>query len=351
MDPRYLSLFLSGLVGGFGAFFLGFPMPFLLGGIIGTASFVLIYERNGRELPKLSRWVRFIFASLIGAMIGTRFSPELLPLLPQFWPSLPAIIVFIVLAHAGNYAVMRGLGRYEKKDAYFAALPGGIVDSALLAEQAGADVRVVTAQHFIRIILVVATIPFLFWFIQGDFVGSLAGETLATAEYGPMDIAKIVAIAMVGLFIGRALHLPVSHMVGPLILGLVLSVTGVINVNIPGWLLSMAQFMMGVALGSQFSGVSRRLLLRGLGTGILSGAFMLSLAAVIAGVMVRYVPADFSALFISFAAGGLAEMSLIALTLNFNPVVVALHHLVRIFFTIWIGIAAAKYVIGPTKEP
>ena len=39
----------------------------------------------------------------------------------------------------------------------------------------------------------------------------------------------------------------------------------------------------------------------------------------------------------SVAAGGLAEMSLIALSLNFNPVVVALHHLVRILMTVSIG--------------
>ena len=43
-------------------------------------------------------------------------------------------------------------------------------------------------------------------------------------------------------------------------------------------------------------------------------------------------------------AGGLAEMSLIALSLHFNPVVVALHHLARIFLTIWIGSFLARYV-------
>ena len=47
-------------------------------------------------------------------------------------------------------------------------------------------------------------------------------------------------------------------------------------------------------------------------------------------------------MFVSFAAGGLAEMSLIALSLNFNPVVVALHHLVRIVLTIWVGSYMAK---------
>ncbi|MEO0944156.1 MAG: AbrB family transcriptional regulator [Pseudomonadota bacterium] len=336
-DTRFLLYFVFGGIGGGLAFVIGAPMPFLLGGIVGTASFVLAYERNGRQLPKLSRWLRLIFAAGIGAMIGSRFSPELLTLLPQFWISLPTIVAFILIAHGGNYLIMRRLGGYDRKDAYFAGLPGGIIDSVILAEQAGADVRVVTAQHFIRIILVVFSIPLLFWAVQGDAVGSLAGETLAGGTYDITDVGLIVLIAAVGLFGGRLLRLPVAHLMGPMLLALALSVSGVIAIDIPPWLQNLIQFMLGVSLGSQFSGLSRRLLARGLGMGVVSGAYMLGLAIAIAALLSPHLPAGFEAIFVSFAAGGLAEMSLIALSLNFSPVVVALHHLLRIFLTIWIG--------------
>lgn len=312
-------------------------MPFLLGGIVGAASFVLWYERDTKQLPKMSRWVRFVSMSVIGAMIGSRFSPELLSLLPKFWVSGLALIPFILLAHGGSYFIMRKLGGYKKLDAYFAALPGGIVDSAALAEEAGADLRVVTAQHFIRIILVVSTVPLLFLFIQGDAVGSLAGESLASTQYDLVDVVQILLIAWVGLFLGRLTRMPVNHMLGPLFLALVLSVAGVIDIDLPPWLGHAAQYVVGTALGAQFSGVSRRLLTRGLGMGLLSGIYMLLLAALFATGLTQLVPASFGAMFISFAAGGLAEMSLIALSLNFNPVVVALHHLARITFTVWFG--------------
>ena len=61
---------------------------------------------------------------------------------------------------------------------------------------------------------------------------------------------------------------------------------------------------------------------------------MLSIGAAFAFTLKDYVPADLGVLFVSFAAGGLAEMSLIALSLNFNPVIVALHHLFRIVLTV-----------------
>lgn len=344
LDIRFLPLFFCGLMGGVAACYIGVPMPFMLGGILGAASFVLWYERNGRQLPKVSRWVRLASMSVIGAMIGSRFTPELLSLLPQFWISGLALVPYILLAHGGNYAIMRGLGRYKKLDAYFAALPGGIIDSTALAEEAGADLRIVTAQHFMRIILVVATVPLLFLVIKGDAVGSSAGETMATADYDVVDVVQIVTIGLVGLALGRLTRLPVSHMFGPLTLALVLSISGVVQIDLPPWLANIAQYIVGTALGAQFSGISRNLLVRGLGIGLLAGVYMLSLAGTFAIILVQFVPADFEAMFISFTAGGLAEMSLIALSLNFNPVVVALHHLVRILLTVYIGSFMARRV-------
>ena len=351
MDLRYIPIFLSGFVGGLTAYLIGSPMPFMLGGIFGAAAFVLWFERGGAQLPKLSRWVRLVFMSVIGTMIGTRFSAELLTLIPQFWISALALVPFILLAHAGSYAIMRGLGRYEHKDAYFAALPGGIVDSAALAEEAGADLRIVTAQHFIRIILVVSTIPILFLIVQGDAVGSAAGESLSEGSWDFEDVGLIMVIALIGLAFGRLTRLPVSHMLGPLLFGLVLSVSGLVSIDIPEWLMHLAQYMIGTALGAQFSGMSRRLLVKGLGIGIAVGVYMLVLGATIALILTQYVPADFPPLFISFAAGGLAEMSLIALSLNFNPVVVGLHHLLRILITVWIGALVAKRLFGTARDP
>ena len=337
MDGRIIAQFGFGLIGGAVAYAIGMPLPFLLGGLVGTASFVLTYERDGRQLPKLSRWVRMFFMAVIGAMIGSRFSPDLIELLPHFWISIVAMIGFILVAHAGNYAIMRYIGRYDRLDAYFAGLPGGIVDSIALAEQAGADVRVVTVQHFIRIILVVTTVPLLFLVISGNVVGSMAGESLSADDYVWHDVALILIIAMIGLFGGRKLGLPVSHLMAPLLLALGLCVMGLVTITIPEWLQNLAQYMIGVSLGAQFSGVSRKLLLKGLSMGLLTGIFMLGLAVGFSAILINFVPTSFEVMFISFSAGGLAEMSLIALSLNFNPLVVALHHLVRIFFTIIFG--------------
>ena len=73
MDSRIFLIFGAGLVGGCVALIVGVPMPFMLGGLLGAASFVIFYENRGTQLPKLSNTFRQVFMALIGAIIGTRF--------------------------------------------------------------------------------------------------------------------------------------------------------------------------------------------------------------------------------------------------------------------------------------
>ena len=165
-----------------------------------------------RKQEVAAAFVGFVlFLSIIGTMIGSKVSLEFLPLLPQFWPSAVALLPLLFCPRWG-YAMMRFLGGYDKKDAYYAALPGGIVDTAALAEEAGADLRVVTAQHFIRIILVVVSIPILFLIYTGEAVGSLAGETISNnQDYRLADLFNVLIIALGGLLFGRFARLPVSR--------------------------------------------------------------------------------------------------------------------------------------------
>ena len=55
------------------------------------------------------------------------------------------------------------------------------------------------------------------------------------------------------------------------------------------------------------------MLIKGFGVGIVVGIYMLMVGAAFAIPLCSFIPADLGVLFVSFAAGGLAEMSLIAL--------------------------------------
>ena len=333
-------MFTAALIGGFLAYVIGTPMPFLVGGVIGSAIFVGVYEKPEKPVGKLYPYLRPGAIATIGAMIGSKVTAGVLGALPAFWISTLAIFPFVLLAHAGSYAILRKVGRYDRTDAYFSAMPGGLVEALLLGEKAGADLHVLTVQHFIRVVSVVVIVPLLFFLVTGEVVGSAAGTEDPSSQspgYDFSDITLIFLLAVVGLFAGRALRLPASHLLGPLILAVIVSISGFADVRVPGWLLHTAQLIVGATLGAQFSGISRAMLRKCFGMSVLTVTYMLGLGFIFALLLEPLVPTDVSAMFVSFAAGGFAEMSLIALSFDLSPVIVALHHLIRIFATIFFG--------------
>ena len=86
-------LYPAGLLGGLLAYFAGLPMPFMLGGIMGSACAVLWLERRrGRQDLRPPQLLRETFVALIGTMIGATFTPDLLRVMPGFWPSILALL-------------------------------------------------------------------------------------------------------------------------------------------------------------------------------------------------------------------------------------------------------------------
>lgn len=323
-----------GAAGGLMAQRIGLPMPFMIGSLLVIAIYaILVTDRYGREVFFPKRF-RTVFIALIGVLIGAGFSPDVLAILPHLWVSLVAILAFVAVTHAFGYAIFRRFGGYDRTTALFASMPGGLVEAIMLGEKAGGDVRLLTVHHFARIVLVVVTVPAIIYLWSGEVVGSAAGQSFASEGYDVSDLAAIAATALAGIVFGRLLRLPASHLMGPLVLSAILNGSGLMTLTSPGWLISLAQLVVGVGLGAQFSGLNRHMLMKGFGLGLVSVVAMLAIGAVFTLGLVMALPIDHQALFISFAPGGVTEMSLIALSLDTSPVVVATHHLFRIIATV-----------------
>ncbi len=334
------ALLALGLIGGTLASLIGLPLPFMLGSLIFSAIYTLGWSQQGRAV-QYPKSLRFYFIAVIGTMIGTRFTPELPGLAAQMWPSFLAVLLFVIVAHGYSYLVLRRVGGYDLPTAVYGALPGGLIEAVVLGEKAGGDVRILTVHHFTRIIFVVLMVPLLFLWLGGESVGSSGGQTMENGPVHALDIGLIVLLSAVGMWIGRVLKLPAGQLIGPLLLCGAGQVTGVIELHNPGWLLNLAQLVVGAGLGAQFAGVTGKLLLRACALSAVTVSGMLAIGAGFAIVMSQVVPGGFEPMFISFAPGGVTEMALIALSLDASPVIVTAHHIVRILFAVvevsWIG--------------
>lgn len=326
-------------VGGFGGFaasWLRLPMPWMLGSLFASAMTVLLVRPRILETYQFPTPIRTLFIGLIGVMIGTQVTPELWAMAGDLGLSFLCLILFVVLAHAGNFQIFRRVGRMDRATAFYSGTPGGLIESIVTGEAAGADVRVLTVQQFLRIIVVITTLPLALSLWVGEPVGSAAGilSPNAAEPVGPLSILMIVVIAVAGMGLGGPLRLPAARLTGPLLLAAGLTVTGTMHTHLPGWLIASAQCVIGVSLGLRFHGVKLGLLRRSLGLATLSVAYMLALGGAFAMLLHMATGIEFLHLLISYAPGGVAEMSVIALSLSANPALVSLHHVIRILLTV-----------------
>lgn len=331
------ALLALGLAGGEIAALLGAPMPWMLGSLAICAALVLFVKPAALDGYAFPMRFRSGFVALIGVMIGTQVTPELLALAGELPWTVGGLVLFVFLAHMGNMAVFQRLGGYDRATAFYAGTPGGLMESILLGESAGADARILTAQQFLRIIVTITVLPLGLSLWMGEPVGSAAGLQLVADGRAPTDvlaIAVIVAAAFVGMQGAKVLRLPAAQLTGPMLIAAAATLSGVVDLHLPVWMIAAAQMVIGVSLGLRFQGMGAALLRRSAGLAVISVGYMLALGAAFAGVLTAITGLEWLHLLISFAPGGVAEMSVIALSLAANPALVSLHHILRILLTV-----------------
>ena len=327
-----LALLAPGAVGGVVASFLGLPLPYLIGGMMAVAAAAIHLSKRGYDVS-FPRPVRNACVAVIGTMIGGTFSHQMVALLPGLWVSLLAMVVFVIIAHGVSYGIYRHLGNFDRNTAFFAAMPGGLVEAVTLGTEAGADARALSVQHFARIVIVVTLVPFGFFLWQGEIVGSSAGQSFSQRSPGLADLLIILALMAVGLLLGKKLRLPAGHLMGPMVLSALFHGFGLWDTASPVWLLNLAQLVVGTGLGAMFGGTTLAMLLHAFGFGLIAVSAMLGLTVIFAVSLATLMPLPVDTLIVSFAPGGVSEMGLIALSLGASPVFVAIHHLFRISLT------------------
>lgn len=346
VDLTALAITLSlGALGGATAHALRLPLGYLLGSLIITGVIAAMDWRPLHRQITLPARLRFSFVPVIGVAIGGAFTPAVAAQALGWGPSLLALCLFVPLAHALGFLIYRrgGLG---PKDAFFGAVPGGLIESVQLGEEAGADVRLLTVLQFLRLIGTIIAVPMLFWGLTGHAVGSASGiqMTGAQAHLHLRDVALLIAAGGIGVLIGRALRLPGWIITGPILVSALIHGLGWVEGVPPAWLISITQVILGTGLGARFVGVDHAMLKRAALLAMINGMVALTLALTFALVLHALVGEPIAAVFLAFAPGGLAEMSLIALSLKISVIYVTAHHVLRIVVSVTVAKIGVRWI-------
>ena len=317
-----------GVVGGAIFYVLNLPLPWMLGAMAATT----IAAMSGVRVA-LMPTLRLVFISILGIMLGSAFTPEVVQSLGIWLGSFGWLVVYVVAATAIAFTYYRRIARYEPVTAYFSAAPGGLSEMILAGGAMGGDERRISLAHGTRILIAIFALSFGYrWF--GGYVPPSAGAPSIEPSIEVLDWLVLGGCGIVGFLGARALRIPAFALVGPMLLSAIVHVTGLTASHPPVWLVAVAQIVVGAMVGSRFDGVSPRTVAHALLLASGTTIVLLGIAALFGEAVERTLGIPFSAALLAFAPGGLAEMSLIALSLDVDAAYVSSHHIVRIFMIV-----------------
>lgn len=302
------------------------PLPWMIGPLLAMALCNFSGARlrsapGGRQLGQL----------IIGTALGLYFTPAVAREVASSWLLLLIAALFaIALAWACGWFLSRVAGT-DRTTAFFASVPGGAAEMAVLGERFGARVdRVVFAQSM-RVLIVVIVVPFALTYsgVHGADAYSPAPVPL---DWGKLAVLLAVAAAAGALF--TALGMPNPFMFGPLILAIGLTVNEVELSSVPAPVINAGQMLLGCALAARFE----KEFLVNLGryaVAVVASIVLAMLLAAMFGVGAAWVTGlAVPSLILATAPGGIAEMCVTAKVLQLGVPLVTAAHVTRVLILI-----------------
>ena len=305
----------------------GIPMGWMIGAMLATAvaSLAKLPVRKPGVLLEIVR-------ATIGLMLGAGVTHELIASVGTWWLTLLFLVLSLGVMFVVAYLSLRKFARLDAATAALCAMPGGIAEMLLLSERQGADQTRVAIVHALRIALAILLIPLLIGGIaEIEPVTNLpsGGVTL-----GHMDWVWIAVCILAGFLARGRVRIPAPIVIVPMLVSAMLHLTGLTSFTVPVSITTIIQVLIGISVGARFKGVSLKSLIAALGAAAL--VVMLQIGTAFAGALMvaGAVGVGPIAVVLAYSPGGLAEMSIIALSLGVDVAFVGVHHVFRVMIAL-----------------
>ena len=333
-----MKMGLTLLIAGAGAMIaqaMGAPLAFLLGPLVAVVAATALRV----PIARLPDWLITPMRVVLGVSIGASFSPALLASLASSGLVLLAVPIYAALATVIGMVVYAGLGRYDRAEAFFSAMPGGIYTMTGYAEDLGLDIRRIAIAHSLRVMIIVICVPIAVWAFDIDALTTTASAAQPLLSFTSSQIIATVAAGLAGYGLFRALpvKIPGGAILVPMLVSSGLHMSGVTDAPAASEGLALAQIILGAAIGARFIGEDPKLILRALPMAMLC-VFLTGLLSVVMGWQVFVMTGqDPISAMLALAPGGMPEMSVIAASLGLDAAYVTAMHLARVLLVLGAG--------------
>lgn len=314
--------------GGLAADFADVPLPYMLGALAVTMAAAMAGWPISRPTNHFVVPMRIV----LGVLIGSAVTPDLLARAGAIAGTAVFVPVYVILAGLFGTAYYHKVAGLPLDEAFFCALPGGLLIMTTLADDVGMDIKRISLAHSLRIAFVVASMPFLaqlFLDVDAVDVSNIAKGFLSIA---PQDFLLLALAGIVGWGIATWTNFPAGQIIGPLFVSALLHVFGITDSKPPQELIYASQTILGAYIGSRFVGETMTLVRAAVLHALGHVAVMLALSIAMAFLLHWLFGLDLMTGVMCFTPGGLTENSLIAFGLGLEVAFIATVQVTRLLF-------------------
>ena len=308
------------------------PAALLLGPMIAG----IIFSMRGITL-QLPRSAFLAAQAILGCMIAQNLTGSILTTLAVNWPIVLTILLVTLLSSA---IVGWLLVRYSSLPGNS---PGGAAAMVAMAQDYGADIRLVAFMQYLRVLFVAGAAVLVTRMMLGDNAEAVNQQIV---WFPPVSINLLLTIllAVVAGTAGCLLRLPSGTMLIPMLAGAVLQSGQLITIELPEWLLAMAYMAIGWRIGLGFDKQILLRALRPLPQILLSIFALLAICAGMAWGLTRFMHIDFMTAYLATSPGGLDTVAVIAAGSNADMALIMAMQTLRLFSILLTGPAIARFI-------
>jgi membrane AbrB-like protein len=231
--------------------------------------------------------------------------------------------------------------------AIWGSAPGGAAAMTVLAEAHGADVRLVAFMQYLRVMCVTGA---------ASLVASIAGgaHPAAAIVWFPqvdwLSFMGTLAVASLGLISAKVFRIRAGAVLLPLIVGMVLSNTGTMRIELPPWFLAVSYGLLGWAIGLRFTRESVAHCARALPRVLAAILLLIAACGVVGQLLAKAAGVDPLTAYLATTPGGLDVAAIIATDSDVDVPFVLSMQFARILIVLVTGPSLARFLAARSAE-
>lgn len=342
---QWLVLLVLSLVLGALLELAGIPAALLLGPMIAG----ILVGTNGGAV-RVPRLPYFAAQTIIAMLIAGSITSTIIASFLAGWPVFIGIVLSVIAASSFMGWLMSRFSILPGSTAVWGSSPGAASAMMLMAEAFGADIRLVAFMQYLRVVFVAVAASLIarFWV---DVSGVKAPEILWFPPIDWLPFVQTLAIAGIGGLAGWLIRIPAGVMLVPLAVGSALHAGGLVQIELPQWLLALSYAMIGWSIGLGFT---RQILVhasRALPQIIASIIALMAFCGLLAFALIQFLGLDPLTAYLATSPGGMDSIAIIAASSNVDvPFVMALQT-ARLLMIMAIGPSLARFVASKAIRP